>query len=154
MHTLDNLYNSCESSLTNVLHMGNQHMLPVTTVSCYTVLNLLHAAVKGPDLPISMFNSRQPNDHMSTAVVYNTSYGPAITRCIDTCNNIPQYFQHPFNTKSGYNLYGNVVQDIHKYSFYLMYKCNYSIVFIQIEAWESLFKPGARRLQPGTRLVS
>ena len=47
MHTLDNLYNSCESSLTNVLHMGNQHMLPVTTVSCYTVLNLLHAAVRG-----------------------------------------------------------------------------------------------------------
>ena len=41
---------------------------------------------KGPHLPISMFNSKQPNDHkiMSTAVVYSTSYGPAITRCIDT----------------------------------------------------------------------
>ena len=34
-----------------------------------------------------MFSSKQPNDQISTAVVYNTSYGPAITRCIDTYSN-------------------------------------------------------------------
>ena len=46
--------------------------------------NLTPRCFKGPHLPISMFNNKQPNDHMSTAVVYSTSYGPAITRCIDT----------------------------------------------------------------------
>ena len=48
------------------------------------MITLTPRCFKGPHLPISIFNSKHPNDQISTAVVYNTSYGPAITRCIAT----------------------------------------------------------------------
>ena len=54
-------------------------------------IELTPRCFRGPHLPINMFSSKHPNDQMSTAVVYNTSYGPAITRCIDTYSNIPWY---------------------------------------------------------------
>ena len=39
----------------------------------YQATLLTPRCFKGPHLPINMFSSKQPNDHMSTAVVYRTS---------------------------------------------------------------------------------
>ena len=75
-----NFFDTREQHFGSIYHVRTL----ILRTNYYTIDALTPLCLSGPFLPTNMLSSKHPKDHISTPVVYSTSYGPDITKCIDT----------------------------------------------------------------------